>query len=209
VRLENKCKVRFEALEIPIGLKATDRFLMSLSRHANVPVPDSITDDRGRLVDMIADMHKYLYGKRVALFGDPDTIIPLTEFLVSMDMKPVYIVSGTPGKYFEERTREFLAGKVPEAKVMGGERADMLQLHSWIKEEGVDLLIGNTYGKYISRDENLPFVRIGFPVLDRVGHSYFPLVGYKGGMYILTKILDAILNHEDATCREEKMELVL
>jgi nitrogenase molybdenum-iron protein beta chain len=85
----------------------------------------------------------------------------------------------------------------------------MLQLHSWIKNEGVDLLIGNTYGKYISRDENLPFVRVGFPVLDRVGHSYFPLVGYKGGMHFLTKVLDAILAHEDATCKEEKMELVL
>ncbi len=209
VRLENKCKVRFEELDIPIGLKATDRFIMSLSRHANVPVPESISDDRGRLVDMIADMHKYLYGKRVALFGDPDTLIPLTEFLVSMDMKPVYIVSGTPGKYFEEKIKDIVKDSVPEVKVMGGERADMLQLHSWIKNEGVDLLIGNTYGKYISRDENLPFVRVGFPVVDRVGHSYFPLVGYKGGMHFLTKVLDAILAHEDATCKEEKMELVL
>jgi nitrogenase molybdenum-iron protein beta chain len=31
---------------------------------------------------------------------------------------------------------------------MNGERADMFLLHQWIKNEGVDLLIGNTYGKY-------------------------------------------------------------
>ncbi len=209
IRLENKCKVRFDVLDIPIGLKATDRFVSSLARHANVPVPDSITDDRGRLIDMIADMHKYLYGKRVAIFGDPDTILPFIEFMLSMDMKPVYIVSGTPGKYMDERLKTLLDEKVPEAKFMNGERADMLQLHSWIKEEGVDLLMGNTYGKYIARDENIPFLRIGFPVLDRVGHSYFPVVGYKGAMHILSRMLDAILNHEDANCKEEKVELVM
>ena len=61
-------------------------------------------------------MHQYLYGKRVAVYGDPDNIIPLIEFLVDMDMKPVYIVSGTPGKRFEERMAEILSERVPEAK---------------------------------------------------------------------------------------------
>ena len=92
---------------------------------------------------------------------------------------------------------------------MNGERADMFQLHQWIKEEPVDLLIGNTYGKYIARDENIPFVRYGFPILDRVGHSYFPTVGYMGGMRLLEKILGAIMDKMDATCPEEKFELVM
>ena len=45
-------------------------------------MPDIITDERGRLLDMIADMHQYFYGKRVALWGDPDQLVSLTEFLV-------------------------------------------------------------------------------------------------------------------------------
>ena len=101
--LENKCKVKFEVIDIPIGLKATDRFVMSLSRHANVPVTDDLTEERARLIDIIADNQKYFYGKRVALWGDPDTLIPLTEFLISLDMRPVYVVTGTPGKTFDER----------------------------------------------------------------------------------------------------------
>jgi nitrogenase molybdenum-iron protein beta chain len=44
----------------------------------------------------------------------------------------------------------------------------------------VDLIIGNTYCKYIARVENIPFVRFGFPVLDRMGHRFFPTVGYMG-----------------------------
>jgi nitrogenase molybdenum-iron protein beta chain len=181
---------------------------MALSRAANVQVPESITTERGRLIDLVADMHKYLYNKRVALFGDPDTLVPLCEFLVSLDMKPVYIVSGTPGKRFEASMEEVLA-KVPEAKYKNGERADMLLLHQWIKQNPVDLLIGNSYGKYIARDENIPFVRLGFPILDRVGHSFFPMVGYQGAMHLLTNILGAIMDKIDREVPEEKVELTM
>lgn len=208
IKLENSCKVKFDTLELPIGVKATDQFITTLSRAANVQIPDSITDDRGRLIDMITDMHKYLYNKRVALFGDPDTLVPLCEFLISMDMKPVYVVSGTPGKRFETSMEKVLAG-IPGAKYKNGQQADMFLLHQWIKQEPVDLIIGNTYGKYIARDENIPFLRLGFPILDRVGHSYFPMVGYQGAMHLLTKILDVIMDKIDRDAIEEKIELTM
>ena len=208
ITLENKCKVKFEVLDIPIGFKATDRFIMSLSRHANLPIPDSITEERGRLIDLIADNAKYLYGKRVALWGDPDTLIPLAEFLVSLDMRPVYIVSGTPGKPFNERLKEILKD-IPEAKFVCGETADMFRMHQWIKQQGVDLLIGNTYGKYIARDEDTPFVRFGFPIADRPGHNYFAKTGYLGGANLVTQMLGAMLDHFDRTCLEEKVEFQL
>jgi nitrogenase molybdenum-iron protein beta chain len=72
----------------------------------------------------------------------------------------------------------------------------MFLMHQWIKQEPVDLLIGNTYGKYIARDENIPLVRHGFPILDRVGHSYFPTVGYRGGMRLLEMILGALMDRQ-------------
>lgn len=209
VLLENKCKVKFEILEVPIGLKATDNFITSLSRAAGVQVPDSITAERGRLIDLVTDMHKYLYGKRVALYGDPDTLVPLVEFLLTLDMKPVYVVSGTPGKRFEVSMDNILGKKFPEAKYKNGERADMYLLHQWIKNEPVDLIIGNSYGKYISRDENIPLIRYGFPILDRVGHSYFPHVGYTGAINLVTKMLNAILDKQDRECPEEKIELTM
>jgi nitrogenase molybdenum-iron protein beta chain len=209
IHMENKCKVPFEVVDLPIGIQATDRFVTALSKLAEVTIPDSITAERGRLVDMVTDMHQYLHGKRVALFGDPDQLIPLVEFLVDLDMKPVYVVSGTPGKRMSKRLEEILLQNVPEAKFMNGERADMFLLHQWIKNEGVDLLIGNTYGKYIARDENIPFMRMGFPILDRVGHSYFPTVGYMGGIRILEKILELIMDKQDAEAPEASFELTM
>lgn len=207
--LDTKCKVPCEALELPIGLRATDRFVDTLRRITRVDIPAALEDERGRLMDIITDMHQYFYGKRVALWGDPDQLVSLTEFLVDLDMRPVYIVTGTPGKKFLSRIEKALQGKVPEAKVREGANADMFLMHQWIKQEKVDLLIGNTYGKYISRDEDIPLLRFGFPILDRIGHSYFPTVGYVGAMRILEKILGLLMDRQDRDAPEESFELVM
>ncbi len=69
IKLENKCKVKFEMLDIPIGFKATDRFLMSL---ADMPMCRFPTAERRAWAfnRPDCDSAKYLYGKRVALWGD-------------------------------------------------------------------------------------------------------------------------------------------
>lgn len=205
--LDTKCKVPFEVMDLPIGLAATDRFIDALRRVAGVSVPDSINDERGRLIDVMADMHQYLYGKRVALAGDPDHLLALTEFLVNLDMRPVYIVTGTPGKKFERRLSEITDGL--DYQIRMKQPGDMMTLHQWIKEEPVDLIMGNTYAKYIARDEDIPFVRTGFPIYDRIGHSYFPIVGYNGAMRLLEKILGALMDRIERDAPDESFELVM
>ncbi len=205
--LDTKCKVPCEILDLPIGFKATDRFVDTLRKTAGINVPDSITEERGKLLDIVTDMHQYFYARKVALAGDPDQLIALTEFLVSIDMWPIHIVTGTVTKGFEKRIRE-ITEKVPHP-VNVSSPGDMFLLHQWIKNEPVDLLMGNTYMKYIARDEDIPLVRFGFPILDRIGHSYFPTVGYRGGMRLLEKILDALLDRQDRDAREESFELVM
>jgi nitrogenase molybdenum-iron protein beta chain len=205
--LDTKCKVPCSILDMPFGLQATDRFIDALRTIAGTSVPDEIAAERGTLVDMISDMHQYLYGKKVALVGDPDQVIAMTEFLVSIDMCPVHIITGTPGKKFETRIREITQDMGEKVNVKA--KGDMFLLHQWIKNEPVDLIIGNTYCKYIARDEDLPFVRWGFPILDRQGHQHFPTVGYKGGLRLLEKILGVLLDRKDRDDPEEKFELVL
>ena len=205
--LDTKWKVPCQVQDIPLGLSATDRFVDALRKAAGVSVPDSITTERGQLVDIITDMQAYFYGKKVAIAGDPDHVLPLVEFLIDIDMKPVHVVTGTPGKAFEKRMAELTADLPYEVNYKAA--SDMFMLHQWIKNEPVDLLIANTYGKYIARDEDIPLIRYGFPIIDRVGHSYFPTVCYKGGMRLLEKILDALLDRQDRDAPEEKFELVM
>ena len=205
--LDKKHKVGCTILDMPFGLKATDRFVDALRNVAGTTVPDELFTERGQLVDLISDMHQYLYHKKVAIAGDPDQVIAMVEFLVSVDMCPVHIVTGTPGKKFEKRIKELTKDMPYEVNVKA--RGDLYLLHQWMKNDPVDLLICNTYGKYIARDEDVPLVRWGFPILDRQGHQYFPTVGYKGGIRLLEKMLGVLLDRKDRDDSESKFELVL
>ena len=204
--LDDKCKVPCALLELPIGLSQTDRFIHALRNHGGVSVPESIAEERGRLIDVMGDMQQYFHGKRVAVAGDPDHVISLCQFLVELDMKPVYVITGSPGNHFETRVKEILKDAVPDAVVK--QNADLFELHQWIKNGPVDLIIGNTYTKYIGRAESIPAVRFGFPVLDRMTHRLVPTVGYEGAMRLMDKMNDALLEKKDRECPEELFELV-
>lgn len=205
--LDTKCKVPCEIMELPIGLAATDRFVDALRKMAGVSIPESVMTERGQLVDLIADMQQYLYHKKVAIAGDPDQVIALTELFVSLDMWPLHIVTGTPGKAFMKRIKEITAELPYEVNVH--QPSDLFMLHQLIKNDPVDLLVCNTYGKYIARDEDIPFLRHGFPILDRVDHIYNPTVGYKGAIHLVNKILALFLDRQDRDSPEESFELVM
>jgi len=206
IELDEKCKVPAALLELPYGLTNTDLFIHALRNHGGVDVPATIGQERGRLLDAMSDMHQYFHGKRVAIVGDPDHVIALTQFLVELDMKPVYVFTGSSGKHFEQRLTDMLATHAPDAMIK--QNVDLFELHQQIKNNPVDLIIGNTYSKYISRVENIPFVRFGFPILDRMGHRYFPCVGYTGALRLMEMINDALLDHKDRECAEENFELI-
>jgi len=206
--LEKKCEVEAIVLKEPIGIKATDDFVMKLLEQNGGSMAKELEIERGQLVDVMVDVHHQYHGKKVALFGDPDIMIAMTEFVIDMGMVPTLVLTGTPGKAFVSEIQEmFDQAGLKESKVMAEE--DLFTFHQIIKEHPVDLIIGNTYGKYIARAENVPLVRMGWPILDRVGHSYFPVVGYKGALRIIEKITSALLDHYDRTCPEEEFELVM
>lgn len=206
--LEKKCKVPATVLNAPIGIDATDRFMTELSKISSSEVPYSLEEERGQLVDLMLDSQLYFCGKSIAIFGDPDIVISLTEFALSLGMIPKYVLTGTPGEAFEREVKTMLeAAGIKDSKVKSS--GDLFELHQWIKNESVDLLVGTTYGKYIARAEDLPFVRVGFPILDRYAHQYFPIVGYKGAIRLIELMSDAILDRKDRDSSDEDFELVL
>ncbi|ABO51321.1 Mo-nitrogenase MoFe protein subunit NifK [Desulforamulus reducens MI-1] len=215
-QLDRKCQVPAVTLKTPIGIKATDEFLMALMNKFTVDVPYELEEERGQLVDIMTDTHFHFHGKKVAIFGDPDIVIAMTEFVLSLGMIPIHVLTGTPGSggaigtmvgNFEDEVKSMLKDAGVEGRVKAA--GDLFELHQWIKNEPVDLLIGNTYGKYIARAEDIPLVRLGFPILDRSVHSYLPVVGYKGAMRLLEMISNALLERQDRDAKDEDFELVM
>ena len=206
--LDNKCRVPAKILKSPIGIKASDEFIIALKDITGEDVPYEIEEERGQLVDIMVDNHYHYHGKKVAIFGDPDLVIALTEFILGLGMIPKYVLTGTPGERF---VRE-INGMLKEAGVENSKvkaLGDLFTLHQWIKEEKVDLLMGGTHGKYIARAEDIPFVRIGFPILDRAVHSYLPVVGYRGAIRIIEMISNTLLDRQDRDAADEDVELIM
>lgn len=207
--LERIADIEANVISVPIGIGATDRLMMKIMELTGKDISKELEFERGQLVDLMTDIHFHYHGKKVALFGDPDILLPLTEFVISLGMIPKYVVTGTPGKAFEEDINALFKEHGLEDECTCKMASDLFELHQWIKNDPVDMLIGNTYGKYIARAEDIPLVRVGFPILDRVGHSLFPIVGYKGAMRLIEKISTAFLDKYDRECPEEDFELVM
>lgn len=206
--LEKKCDVEPFVMKEPIGIKATDEFVMKMLELNGGTISKDLEYERGQLVDIMVDVHNHYHGKKVAIFGDPDIITAMTEFVIDLGMIPTVVLSGTPGKAFEKDIQKmFDEAGLADSKVMASE--DLFSFHQLIKENPVDLIIGNTYGKHIARAEGIPLVRVGWPILDRIGHGYFPIVGYRGALRIIEKISNALLEHYDRTCSDEDFELVM
>jgi nitrogenase molybdenum-iron protein beta chain len=205
--LDTRRKVKTEILDLPIGITATDAFVERLRKCAGVSVPESLLLERGQLVDVLCDKNQYLYGKKVSLSGDPDILLGLTRFCADAGMKVLHVLTGThaPGK-FAAKIKE-IAGD--EVVVKAGPQADLFYFHQLMRNNRPDLMFGNTYRKYIARDMDIPLIRTGFPIYDRVGHSYFPITGYRGGLHLLVRMLDALMDRQDRDAPEERFELVM
>lgn len=205
--LRKKVKVRPTVLHTPIGVGATDQLLMAVSRVTGQEIPPEIEEERGQVIDIMVDLHDQYQGKEVAIFGDPDIVIAMTAFTLELGMIPRYVLTGTPGEAFEREVNAILTTAGVEAKVKAS--GDLFTLQQWLKEKPVDLLIGNTYGKLIARAEDIPLVRVGFPILDRGVHSYFPVVGYKGAMRLIEMISNTLLERQDRDALDEDYELIM
>jgi nitrogenase molybdenum-iron protein beta chain len=120
----------------------------------------------------------------------------------------LHVLSGTPGgKYrFEERIKQICGEDVI---VRSGLGSDMYMFHQLLQKDKPDLILGNTYCKYIARDMDIPLLRTGFPIYDRVGHSYQPILGYRGGMNLLVSILNILMDRIDRDAEESEVELVM
>jgi nitrogenase molybdenum-iron protein beta chain len=185
------------AFNYPMGVAATDEFLVKLSELTGNPVPAELELERGRLVDAMADSQSWLHGKKYAIYGDPDFVYGMARFIMETGGEPVHCLATNGNKAWETKMTELLATSPYGAgcKVWAGK--DLWHLRSLMATEPVDLLIGNSYGKYLERDLNVPLIRLAFPIFDRHHHHRFPTQFYAGSLRVLVTLLDKIFDKLD------------
>ena len=198
-----------QLLPLPVGIAFTDHYVLALKNASGADVPAELQNERGRLVDLLLDSSPYTNGKKVAVYGDPDIVYAMTSLCLEMGMVPKYVITGTPKKEFETLAEELLGKYGLQDECTVKSNADLFYMHQLIKNEPVDLLLGSSYGKYIAKAEDIPIVRMGFPVLDRYAGPLQPVVGYRGAIRMAERILEALMARQDRDAADEDFEAVL
>lgn len=202
--------VPFSNIAVPIGVSLTDEYIMELHKFTKNEIPKELENERGRLVDLMLDSHQYTYKKKAAIYGDPDIVYGFTSLCLEIGMIPKYIITGTPKERWEKSIKQLMSKYgIDESEYVVKADTDLFYLHQLIKNEGVDLLIGSSYGKQIAKAENIPLVRMGFPVLDRYGNTIQSTVGYTGAIRYVEKITNALMDVQDHDASDEDFEVVM
>jgi nitrogenase molybdenum-iron protein beta chain len=178
---------------LPLGIENTDKFIGSVCKLGELEVPETIKRDRGRLIDAMVDAHSYNYHRKVAIFGDPDFVSGMTRFTCEMGMIPSVVCTGTKSKRFIEDIQIISDEKKVSPVILAG--GDLYDMHREIKEVGADILVGNSYGASMAKEEDIPLFRVGFPIFDRLGAQRIFTLGYKGGINFVDQLTNTMLDY--------------
>ncbi len=191
--LQKKFGVKSISGPLPLGIENTDKFIGSVCELGELEVPESIKKDRGRLIDAMVDAHSYNYHRKVAIFGDPDFVSGMTRFTCEMGMIPSVLCTGTDSKRFTEDIQNISEEKKVSPVILAG--GDLYDMHREIKEIGADILIGNSYGASMAKEEDIPLFRVGFPIFDRLGAQRIFTLGYRGGINFVDQLTNTLLDY--------------
>lgn len=188
--LQDQFRVPHTVLPLPVGIEYTDHFFSIIEKITGYDIPRKYDLERGRLLDTMIDVHKYVANVKTAIFGDTDIVLGISKLLNEIGMDPAVIATGSNNPVFMERANQLS----PNSRVLTG--VDFTEIHSEIKDNDIELMIGPFTGRQISKAENIPLVRVGFPNHDRVGATRQLILGYDGAMRLIDTITNTILENK-------------
>jgi len=195
--LATRFGVRRIGLGLPIGIRATDAFFEAIRGVSGAGTPRKYQAERARLVDAYVDGHKYVYGRRLAVYGDADMVVALAGFLTEIGAVPAVCATGEACREFADRIREATAGAVEEGSV-AVDGVDFEDIAAHAARERVELLVGSSKGYAIARRLSLPLLRVGFPIHDRVGAGRRLHVGYRGTQALFDELVNILIEREQS-----------
>ncbi len=191
--LEKNFDVKCFSENLPVGIKNTDKFVKNICEAMNIEVPKKVERDRGRLCDVLVDAHSYNYRKKVAIFGDPDMVIGIANFVSEMGMLPEVLCIGMKSERFLDDVKK-LSKEINYDPIIL-EDSDLFDLENVLDDHKVDILFGNAYGASIADKNNIPLYRVGFPIFDRIGAQRISLLGYTGGIKFVDEVTNMIIDY--------------
>ena len=177
---------------LPIGIRQSDRFFGTLQEISGRNTPGFLAGQRGRLIDSLADGHKYVFGKKAVVYGEEDLVIGLTSFLAEIGIRPVLCASGGKSGRLKQEIAKVCGDIVPEIPEVH-EGMDFYEIEQISQRLEPDILIGHSKGYHLARKHGIPLIRVGFPIHDRLGGQRALHIGYRGAQRLFDRIVNALL----------------
>lgn len=195
--LEKEFKVPAHRLGMPMGIRRTDELMQALETISGNPIPATYAEERGRLLDALVDGHKYVNGIRAVVYGEADLVAGVVDFLSEIGIVPVICATGDSGGQLAPIVRKTLDSKFhDEVEIIEG--VDFVDIEDAVRAAQPQLMIGHSKGYSLARKLDIPLVRIGFPIHDRVGGSRMLHIGYQGAQALFDRIANTLLERRQA-----------
>jgi len=162
-----------------------------LAKLSGRTTPSEFQAQRGRLVDSLIDAHKYVFEKRAVVYGEEDLVIGLTAFLCEIGVTPVLCATGGRSGRFATSLSAAAPDLPKESMIRDG--FDFAEIAEVAPELKPDFLLGSSKGYSLARKLDVPLVRIGFPIHDRIGGQRVLHLGYRGAQELFDRIVNALL----------------
>jgi len=179
-------------MTLPIGIKKSDKFFTLLETLTQQERPEKYDDERRRLIDAYADGHKYVFEQKVIIYGEEDLVIGMTAFLSEIGITPVLCASGGKSGMLRKSIKELIPN-MEELGIKVREGVDFVDIEDEAKLLKPDFLIGNSKGYTMSRKNNIPLIRLGFPIHDRFGGQRMHHLGYRGTQELFDRIVNTVI----------------
>lgn len=185
--LQDTFGVPLYSIPIPIGMENTDAFMAVLETISGRRRPPVLADERGRLIDAMIASHKYNFSGRSAIFGDPELVYAVTQMCLENGICPVVVTGDKGGKL-----AKLLPNEMTDKSVVLSD-PDFSLVREQAKAGAVNIAIGHSDGRFLTERDDIPLVRLGFPIHDRVGGQRLLSIGYTGTTLLLDRITNTLL----------------
>jgi nitrogenase molybdenum-iron protein NifN len=136
-----------------------------------------------------------VFGKKVAVYGDPELVAGLAGFLAEIGARPVLCATGARNRALRHALKELPAGVVEDVL----EDTDYGTIESACSKLKPELLIGSSKGYRVARALGVPLLRAGFPIHDRLGAGRVLHVGYRGTMQLFDSVVNTLLDAKQSS----------
>lgn len=178
---------------LPIGIQATDRFFAILQALSAQPIPQKYLATRARLVDAYADAHKHAFGLKALIYGEEDMVTSLAAFISEFGMVPVLCATGSKSRTLEKTVQAHVPNSEAITCLTGVDFMEMTEAAMAVEP---DIVIGNSKGFPLAKQLNIPLIRVGFPIHDRIGGQRILHLGYRGAQALFDQIINTIIEQK-------------